>query len=133
MVFRDCDTFVFMDGRFVILLHTGFGQDHYDLMLSEGDSLATWQFGQNPAILSAGGSISGIRLPDHRVEYLDYEGTVGGDRGQVARIDGGTVRGDYIADERRHLTFQGCQMEGEFILCRLDSPGKWDLLRPAGK
>jgi hypothetical protein len=36
-----------------------------------------------------------IRLPDHRLAYLDYEGPVSGDRGQVKRID----RGDYVVVE----------------------------------
>ena len=32
------------------------------------------------------------RLADHRLDYLEYEGPVSGDRGSVRRVDGGQYR-----------------------------------------
>jgi hypothetical protein len=79
--------------RFVVLLHEmppGYPRpNHYDLMLEQGTALATWALAELP---SAGGdSVAAERLPDHRLDYLDYEGEVSGGRGRVVRVD----RGNY--------------------------------------
>ncbi len=73
--------------RFVVLLHD-FPPDHertrhWDLMLEEDGKLLTWALSESP---QPGKSIPATRLPDHRVDYLAYEGPVSGDRGSVLRI-----------------------------------------------
>lgn len=74
--------------RFVILRHDRVAHPHFDLMFETepGSLLATWQSPLwpllQPAILT--------RLPDHRREYLEYEGPVSDDRGHVCRITAGT-------------------------------------------
>jgi hypothetical protein len=86
--------------RFVLLFHdcpSSFGKpSHWDLMLERGGALMTWSLAELPAnwrTPQGDGVIEleAARLPDHRLSYLDYEGHVSGDRGQVKRID----RGDY--------------------------------------
>lgn len=76
--------------RFVILQHVtppGYRQaTHWDLMLEDHGTLLTWALAESPR---AGLSITATQLPDHRLAYLDYEGPVSDDRGEVTRVDSG--------------------------------------------
>src|SRR5262245_19364071 len=87
---RPCGCYDAFMPRFVILLHetpAGYSRPaHYDLMLEHGQSLRTWALEKLPL---AGETVTAARLPDHRANYLDYEGEVAGDRGRVTRMDGG--------------------------------------------
>jgi DNA polymerase Ligase (LigD) len=82
--------------RFVILLHeTPPGYEratHWDLMFEQGSALRTWALAEEPQVDGprAGATIDAEQLPNHRLEYLDYEGPVSGSRGQVTQWDGGT-------------------------------------------
>ncbi len=78
-----------MSARFVILHHTGYGDEHWDLMLEAGESLWTWQLAADPTSGLAK-PISARRIGHHRKLYLDYEGPVSGGRGHVRRVDRGT-------------------------------------------
>ena len=76
--------------RYVILHHTGFGEPHYDLMFETeaGSELKTfrlphWPIRQATAIES---------LKDHRRAYLEYEGPISGNRGEVRRVATGTMQ-----------------------------------------
>lgn len=75
--------------RIVVLHHQGIEQPHFDLMIQPkpGAALLTWRCATWPPGLSAveGPAIELTRLRDHRSQYLDYEGPVSGDRGQVLR------------------------------------------------
>ena len=77
--------------RFVLLRHECPPElavaSHWDLMLEDGGGLLTWRLEELPS--SVGPSVAAMRLADHRLSYLDYEGPVSGDRGDVARVDGG--------------------------------------------
>jgi len=90
--------------HFVLLRHECLSNDakpsHWDLMLEQGESLATWQLRELPGSWArqlgiaegdAAETVSAIRLPDHRLAYLDYEGPLSGGRGEVRRCD----QGDY--------------------------------------
>ncbi len=66
--------------RFTISRHVDAPEgDHYDLMLEDGKTLRTWRIphtnfeNEQPA----------TALPNHRLEYLDREGEVSGNRGSV--------------------------------------------------
>ncbi len=76
--------------RFVVLFHeTPPGSErpaHWDLMLESAGTLLTWALAAAP---QPGKKISAEALPDHRLSYLDYEGPVSRDRGQVSRWDAG--------------------------------------------
>lgn len=86
--------------RFVILLHEtppGYPRGtHWDLMFEQGAALRTWALFAEPRV---GATIDADPLPDHRREYLDYEGPVSGDRGHVTRWDGGTFEIERDAPE----------------------------------
>ena len=59
-------------------------------MLEVGGVLRTWAVEGLPGGWSAGEGVVAERLHDHRLDYLDYEGPVSGDRGDVRRLDAGT-------------------------------------------
>lgn len=72
--------------RFVILRHDSPRGTHFDLMLERDGTLKTWALPQLP---EPGLQIECEALPNHRIEYLDYQGPVSGDRGAVIRADHG--------------------------------------------
>jgi hypothetical protein len=76
--------------RFVILEHDH-PYLHWDVMLESGTVLRTWRLAAPP---SRQGAIAATAVLDHRLLYLDYEGPISGDRGQVVRWDHGTFSGE---------------------------------------
>lgn len=102
--------------RFVVLEHDSPRGLHWDLMLHQGAALATWALPQPP---DAPGPLPAERLPDHRLAYLDYEGPVSGDRGQVVRWDTGSFELVNQSDDQWTVVFQGQRLRGEMVLRRL--------------
>ena len=76
-----------MSHRYVILRHDGVPEPHFDLMIETipGGPLMTWRTLEWP--ISQESNLT--QLGEHRREYLDYEGPVANDRGQVKRIASG--------------------------------------------
>ena len=72
-----------MADAFVIQIHSGCGEPHYDFMLECGEALATWQLARSPEGLAAGGEMPAKKLADHRKAYLICEGPVSRGRGEV--------------------------------------------------
>jgi len=91
--------------RFVILRHTLPAGDrqgtHFDLMLEDDGKLLTWAL---PELPRAGDDLIATQLPDHRIAYLDYEGPISDDRGEVERVD----EGEFVWLERGD---EKCQFE----------------------
>lgn len=73
--------------QYVVLRHEGVVEPHFDLMFetAPGSRLATWR---SPA-WSLGPETPVTPLPDHRADYLTYEGPVSGNRGRVRRVAAG--------------------------------------------
>ena len=91
--------------RFVLLRHecppSYKKPSHWDLMLEQSDSLATWELRELPACwarlldvrqASTSDTVSAVRLPDHRLAYLEFEGPLSGNRGEVHQCDRGAYR-----------------------------------------
>mgnify|MGYP006287570009 FL=1 len=104
--------------------------DHFDLMIEDGDALATWQFGHDPLDSSATPHLC-RRIQDHRRAYLDYRGEVSGGRGKVNPTESGTceVQGQPDAWEVR---FRGRRLEGRYRLVALPEQACWQLLPLTG-
>lgn len=106
--------------RFVVLLHEtppGYPRGtHFDLMLEQAGVLRTWALEKLPA---ADESVMAERLPDHRLAYLDFEGAVAGNRGQVSRVDTGDF--DLVADSESALVvaIRGAQLVGSLTLAQV--------------
>ena len=77
--------------RFVVLRHTpppsADRAAHWDVMFEQDDVLRTWAVESVP---DAAAEQPAAALADHRSAYLDYEGPVSGNRGEVVRWDAGT-------------------------------------------
>jgi len=108
-----------MSNAFVILFHTGHGNDHLDLLLDLQDGpLATWQLMASPIDIGKAGTIAAVKLPDHRRKYLQYEGPISGGRGEVRRVDAGSVQVLESTTDRLLLEFSGTLLTGRWVLQR---------------
>jgi hypothetical protein len=97
--------------RLVLLRHDvpdNFGRPgHWDLLLEHKDDCWTWAIEQLPAAFGGESdrtSVTAIRLANHRRHYLDYEGPVSGNRGEVTRV----VTGTYVllSESETHLDLE---------------------------
>lgn len=93
--------------RFAVLRHETAGGVHWDLMLESNGVLLTWSvpplFEGMPDRAIPSFESPAVRLPDHRMVYLDFEGPVSRNRGEVRRIDAGT----YEPKERSRFQLRG--------------------------
>ncbi|OYP38397.1 hypothetical protein [Rhodopirellula sp. MGV] len=76
---------------------------HWDWLFQTpmGERLSTWSTEElgSPFPWDETQRYEAIRIADHRLKYLDYEGDIGGDRGTVRRIaEGAIVRFDLGSD-----------------------------------
>lgn len=71
--------------RFVLLEHRWNGV-HHDLMFERDGALRTWAIEE---ALEGAKEVAARALPDHRIAYLEYEGPISGERGEVRRVDEG--------------------------------------------
>jgi hypothetical protein len=77
-----------MSLRYAILWHQDIDEPHYDLMFetAPGSSLATWRSAVWPIMSPT----ELVKLRDHRPVFLNYQGSLSGDRGSVTQIEVGT-------------------------------------------
>jgi len=108
---------------------------HLDLLmeLQPGGPLASWRLLATPEELDPVDAppLSAEQQPDHRREYLTYEGPVSGDRGHVHRVDTGTLI--VLARSPRHVRFTlaGLRMRGTFALRHVEG-NRWELRHENG-
>lgn len=88
---------------------------HWDFMFEEGDSLRSWRLLNQPMLDVW---IEAESLPNHRKFYLDYEGPVSGNRGQVTRWDFGTCRVNELQEEIISLILNGSRLSAKVTLER---------------
>jgi hypothetical protein len=101
--------------RFVVLEHHWQGI-HWDFMVEvvPGGLLRTWAIDAYPI---ADTDLPARELPDHRREYLTYEGEVSGGRGRVNRWDEGTCDVEVWEPDRVILILSGRQLTGPAEFC----------------
>lgn len=100
--------------RYVILNHDH-PFVHWDLMLEHEGALRTWRLYDEPALVS---QTTAEPLSEHRLDYLEYEGPVSGDRGCVSRWDCGEYSTLQAEDDYLELQFSGQKLDGTASLCR---------------
>ena len=109
--------------RFVILTHDH-PFLHWDFMLEDGNILRTWRLDAEPD--NALG-VSAEPLPEHRRQYLDYEGPVGGDRGTVRRWDVGRYEIISETPTRLEIELYGEKLKTRAVLEAPEAAGHWAL------
>lgn len=108
--------------RFALLKHDH-PFDHFDLLLQWGQSLKSWRLVIIPRV---GEAQSASKIPDHRLNYLDYEGPVSGNRGHVQRVDGGELEWLHAEEDRVEAVVSGNLLRGRLLLERFDGDD-WQL------
>ena len=66
-----------------------------------------------------GTSVTAEQLPDHRIEYLAYEGPISKNRGEVSQWDAGSFEVKHRADGQLIVSLSGNKLQGEALLERL--------------
>lgn len=106
--------------RYVVLTHRAPPDadraTHWDIMLELGAALRTWALDHPPV---AGETISALALADHRLAYLDYEGPVSENRGDVSRWDQGEYTLLSESPDRVQVRIEGAKIRGIATISRL--------------
>jgi hypothetical protein len=108
-----------MSNRFVVQEHTTPDGVHWDLMLEKGDSLTTLRLAQPPQV-ALEGPVVAVKISDHPLRFLTYEGPVQKGMGRVRIVDRGNCNvldevGDVIVME-----LQGAILQRSFTLTRIE-------------
>ena len=111
--------------RFVIQEHVVGDESHWDLMLQQGDTLATWQVLIEP-INWRTGAIECCRLSDHRLKYLSYQGEISRGRGEVRIVDSGQYQPIEVKEDYWHVSINGGKVNGVLTL-KLIQDQQWRL------
>ncbi len=131
-----------MSLRFVLLRHGSSAElakpSHWDFMLEADGVLMTWELRRLPSSWSAAlqqravsspttapTTAPAIRLADHRLAYLDYEGPLSGNRGSVRCVDRGTYDVVKECSERLVVELQGSILSGAVTL--LQQGSSWEI------
>ena len=114
-----------VSSRFVVQEHTTPDGVHWDLMLEKGDALTTFRLEQPPQI-SLDHAVQAVKIFDHPLRFLTYEGPVQKGTGRVSIVDRGTCDmsdepGDIIT-----LEFRGLVLQDGFTLTRIEGTS-WQL------
>ncbi len=119
-----------VERRFVILRHEQAGSAHWDFLLEAGEALAAWRIEILPGDLPRGESAPARRLPDHRRQYLSYEGPVSRGRGTVRRVESGAC--EVLREEEGlwEVRLAGPASRGTFELRRVGPADEDWQLRP---
>src|SRR4051812_22116435 len=100
--------------RYVVLHHElppGPRPSHWDLMLEHGSALRTWAI--EGELAPSQEALQAQALPDHRIEYLTYEGPVSGGRGAVTRWDAGSYELELDTPQELRLSLAGQRLQGK--------------------
>jgi hypothetical protein len=116
-----------MECPFVIQFHASPRGDHFDLMIAQGKTLATFELPCPPAKLARGEPLLIRRLADHRMDYLTYEGEISGGRGSCRIVDRGLAVGEFEGP-RWQFELRGQGESSSFSLESL-ADGQWRLVK----
>ncbi len=113
--------------RFVILRHRlpahSDRVDHFDWMFeSEDGQLETWATVKLPG---KDRPVEAEPLAPHRRDYLDYEGPVSGDRGDVQRLEQGTYSVVQSTESQRTFRLQGQRLAATIQIAQNPSGDWW--------
>lgn len=106
--------------KFVIQKHTSTGEVHWDLMLEAAGVLETYRLSLPPEQLQSH-STTAVKIFDHPLKFLTYEGSVNKGKGSVKIAEAGTYQITSQTEDKMELYFDGRILNGKFTLSRLDA------------
>ncbi len=98
--------------QFVILEHTKNRQIHWDFMTEKGETLETWRLDLPPDNLP-GCNCNAVKIFDHPLKFLSYEGPVNQGAGMVKSAESGT----YVLLEESHNS-RRLELKGKILKCQ---------------
>jgi hypothetical protein len=113
--------------RYVIQEHTRADEIHWDLMLEHGDVLKTWRLDVQPELIGHD-VVNAVKIFDHDLKFLTYQGAVNKGAGSVCIADEGPFE---ILEENAvtiHLHFHGRILSGNFILKQIEHD-RWQITK----
>ena len=110
--------------KFVVQKHSKADDVHWDLMLESGKMLETYRLEVPPEKLSAKKNPA-VKIFDHSLKFLTYEGSVNKGKGRVEIADGGTYQLLSDAENRREMQISGKILKGKFVLTRIKND-RWE-------
>lgn len=112
------------DEKFVVQKHSRADDVHWDLMLQTGEILETYRLEMPPEKLSAQKNPA-VKIFDHPLKFLTYEGSVNNGKGQVEIADSGTYRLLGETENRKELQISGRILDGKYVLTCIKND-KWE-------
>ena len=113
--------------KFVIQKHTRPSDVHWDLMLEVSEILETYRLEAPPEKLSQQTSIA-IKIFDHPLKFLTYQGSVNNGKGSIKIADAGTYQLLGKSDDNTELQLNGEILKGNFSLTHIEAD-KWQFER----
>jgi hypothetical protein len=111
------------DKRFVIQEHTKGKDIHWDLMLELGEILQTYRLEESPEkVLDQ--PVNAVRIFDHPLKFLAYQGPVNKGQGNVRIVETGTYKTAHQGHNRVKLSLKGKILRGDFTLTHIKDE-KW--------
>jgi hypothetical protein len=105
--------------KFVIQEHSSGSDIHWDFMLELGDILQTYRLDKPPQELIRTPA-SAVKIFDHPLKFLTYQGPVNKGRGNVRIADSGTYEIVHQARDRLELDLNGKILKGKFTLSHIE-------------
>jgi hypothetical protein len=101
---------------------------HWDLMLRKGDVLWTWRMDCSPAEIGKT-PLPLVKISDHPLRFLTFEGPVQNQTGRVKFADEGTYELTAQTPDELAVYFHGHTLNGAFTLHQTDAENHWVLTR----
>jgi bifunctional non-homologous end joining protein LigD len=110
--------------KFVVQKHTKKGLVHWDLMFETGPVLQTYRLDLPPEKLSLQANTA-IKIFDHPLKFLTYQGSVNKGLGTVEIADYGIYTSLTANLKQQELLLQGKILKGNFRLTLIEKD-KWE-------
>jgi bifunctional non-homologous end joining protein LigD len=105
--------------KFVIQEHSSGSDVHWDFMLQIGGSLQTYRLDKAPQELIRNPAVA-VKIFDHPLKFLTYQGPVNRGRGNVRIVETGTYEILHQAHDRTELDLNGKILKGKFTLSHVE-------------
>jgi len=105
--------------KFVIQQHSSGSDVHWDFMLESGEVLKTYRLDKAPQELIQTPA-NAVKIFDHPLKFLTYEGPVNKGRGSVRIADSGSYEISNQKEDRIELDLNGKFLKGKFTFSHIE-------------